>query len=200
MPNTLTKTDESHLLLGLRKGDTLAFGQIYDRYKDKLGHSLLRLLKSEAFAEEILQDVFMEDWEHRASIDHTRSFKAYLYRIAENMEYDFFRRAAKEKEIVQQITAANTELNTHVEEALLKKENTALLEKLLAQLPGQRKRVFTACKLEGKSYKEVAEELGISTTTVNDHVQKAMKYLKAHINQLSAIQILLLLTGFYSEK
>src|SRR3546814_4713626 len=104
----------------------------------------------------------MKVWEHRASIDHTRSFKAYLYRIAENMVYDFFRRAAREKEILQQITAANTELYTHVEEASLKKDNTALLEKLLAKLPSQRKRVFTAGKQGGNSYKEAVEEMDIS--------------------------------------
>lgn len=200
MPNTNTKTEEVNLLLRLKNGDSLAFGQIYDCYKDRLGDSLLRLLKSEVLAEEILQDLFMKVWEQRASIDHTRAFKAYLYRIAENMVYDLFRRAAKEKEILQQITAANTELYTHVEEELLKKENVAFLEKLLDQLPSQRKKVFMTCKLEGKSYKEAAEEFGISTTTVNDHVQKAMRYLKANVNQLSALQMLFLLTGLLSEK
>src|SRR5690606_5669835 len=119
------------------------------------GHSLLHLLKSDILVEEVLQDVFLKIWEQRASIDPTRSFKAYLYRIAENRVYDFFRKAAKERGILQEIIAANSELYTHVEEALLRKENSELLNDVLARLPYQRKRIFVACKLEGKSYKEV---------------------------------------------
>lgn len=200
MPDILASVDEVQLLLRLRDGDDLAFGQIYDRYKARLGYSLLRLLKSEVLAEELLQDVFMKVWEHRAAIDPTRSFRAYLYRIAENMAYDFFRRAAREKEILQEIIAANTELYTHVEESLLKKENIAFLERLLAQLPSQRKKIFVACKLEGKSYKEVAEEFGISTTTVNDHIQKAMECLKTNIYRIPVMQLTSLLVSFFLEK
>ncbi|MGK6350977.1 RNA polymerase sigma factor [Parapedobacter sp. DT-150] len=193
-------TEETHLLLRLRDGDSQAFQRIYDKYKNPLGRSLLRLLKSETLAEELLQDLFLKIWEHRASIDHTKSFKSYLYRVAENMVYDLFRKAAKEKEVLQTIVAANTELYTHVEEALLKKEDSAFLEHLLAQLPSQRKKIFLACKLEGKSYKEVAEEFGISTTTVNDHIQKAMQYLKANVRRIPTIHMLLILFRFFSEK
>lgn len=192
--------DEERLLIRLKNGDDLAFRLIYDRYKDSLGHSLLRLMKSEVLAEEVLQDIFLKIWEHRKSIDVTRSFKSYLFRIAENRVYDVFRRTTKEAAILKEIIVANTELYTHVEEVLIQKENTAFLERLLSQLPNQRKRVFTACKLEEKSYQEVADELGISINTVNDHVQKAMQYLRTHVHQDSAIYFLILLSGFFSEK
>ena len=194
------RTDEEHLLLQLKGGDSQAFRSIYDRYKDRLGHSLLRLMKSEELAEEVLQDIFLKIWEHRTSIDPSRPFKSYLFRIAENRVYDLFRRATKEAEILKEIIAANSELYTHVEEGLIEKENTAFLERLLSQLPNQRKRVFTACKLEEKSYQEVADELGISVNTVNDHVQKAMQYLRAHVHQDSALYFLILLAGLFSEK
>lgn len=200
MSKTFTEKNEERLLLRLKGGDDLAFKLIYDHYKDSLGNSLLSLLKSEVLAEEVLQDLFLKIWENRTSIDHRRSFKSYLYRIAENMVYDLFRRATKEKMILKEIIAANSELYTHVEEALIKKENTASLEQLIAQLPNQRQRVFTACKLEGKSYKEVADELGISTNTVNDHVQKAMQYLKANLHRAPAVYILFLLSAFLSEE
>lgn len=199
MEDILT-ADDAQLLLRLKGGDALAFGLIYDRYKDRLGHNLLHLLKSDILVEEVLQDVFLKIWEQRASIDPTRSFKAYLYRIAENRVYDFFRKAAKERGILQEIIAANSELYTHVEEALLRKENSELLNDVLARLPYQRKRIFVACKLEGKSYKEVAEEFGISTTTVNDHIQKAMQYLKANVHRIPAGQFMFLVSVFLLKK
>ncbi len=169
------------MLLRLQRGDEQAFAWIYHAYKNPIGYKLLRLLKSETLVEEVMQDVFLKVWEHRASIAIDKSFKSYLYRISENMVIDLFRRARKEKSILDEIIAGNTELYTHIEEAIFKKEYASLLDQLIAQLPAQRKKIFIACKLEGKSYKQVAEEYGIATTTVNDHLQKAMHYLRSNL-------------------
>ena len=185
--------DEKELLRRLQLGDERAFTEIYGIHKDRIGYRLLRLLKSEALAEEILQDLFLKIWQTRASIDLSKSFKAYLYRIAENLVYDLFRKAAKEKELLEQIVSANTELYSHIEENLFQKENEYILHEALSMLPTRRKEVFIACKLEGKSYKQVAEELGISATTVNDHIQKASIFLKAHIPSMMSVLALLLL-------
>lgn len=189
------KPDERELLKRLQLGDEKAFTEIYGLYKDRISYRLLRLLKSEALAEEILQDLFLKIWQNRGTIDPSRSFKSYLYRIAENMVYDLFRRAAKERELLDQILSANTELYTHIEENLFQKENEYILHEALALLPARRKEVFIACKLEGKSYKQVAEELGISATTVNDHIQKASVFLKARIPSMMSVLMLLILSG-----
>lgn len=172
---------EREMLLRLRQGDEGAFAWIYHTYKNLIGYKLLRLLKSETLVEEMMQEVFLKVWEHRASIAIDKSFKSYLYRITENMVIDLFRRAKKEKSILDEIIAGNTELYTHIEEAIFKKEHANLLDQLITQLPARRKKIFIACKLEGKSYQQVAKEYGIATTTVNDHLQKAMHYLKSRL-------------------
>lgn len=190
--------DERDLLLRLRSGDEAAFSVIFHRYKDKLTHRLLYLLKSESLTQEVLQDLFLKIWEQRETIDVDKSFRSYIYRIAENMVFDLFRRAKKEKEIFQQIIHATTELYTHVEEHIFKKEETGLLQSLLDQLPNRRKMIFIACKLEGKSYKETADEFGISISTVNDHIQKATQYLKAQSQASEHLQFAVLFLYFLS--
>lgn len=169
------------MLLRLREGDEQAFVWIYRTYQNLIGYKLLRLLKSEALVEEMMQEVFLKVWEHRSSIVIDRPFKSYLYRITENMVIDLFRRARKEKVILDEIIAGNTELYTHIEEAIFKKEYASVLDKLIAQLPDRRQKIFMACKLEGKSYQQVAKEYGIATTTVNDHLQKAMHFLRSKL-------------------
>src|SRR5690606_33142381 len=169
---------EKEMLFRLRRGDEHAFVWIYQTYKKPVGYKLFRLLKSETLVEEVMQDLFLKIWEHRASIDVEKSFKSYLYRILENMVIDLFRRAKKEKSILNEIIAGNTEWYTHIEESIFRQENASLLDQLIAQLPAQRKKIFIACKLEGKSYKEVADEYGITASTVNDHLQKAMRHLR----------------------
>src|SRR5690606_31749728 len=173
---------EQRLLLRLQRGDEEAFTQIYRRYKDSLGYRLYQLLKSETLTEEVLQDLFLKVWEHRSNIDPTLSFQAYLYRIATNLAYNLMHRASKERAILAKIIQGSTELYQHIEEQLFRKENEALLMLAIDRLPPQRKKVFIACKIEGKSYKEVANELNISAHTVNDHIQRAMQYLRTHIS------------------
>lgn len=172
---------EQELLLQLQQGDQKAFTHLYRRYKDPLGYRLFQLLKNDALAEEVLQDLFLKVWEHRANIDPQQPFRAYLYRIAANLSYNLMNRASKERAILEQIIEGSTELYRHIEEQLFQKENEALLHAAIERLPSQRKKIFIACKIEGKSYKEVADELRISPHTVNDHIQKAMQYLRMHI-------------------
>lgn len=186
-------TDERELLTRLRKGDESAFVAIYDRYKDALAMRLLYLLKSDALAEEALQDLFLKVWDRRATIEPDKSFKAYLFRIAESITYDIFRKAKLQRNIFAKLVAANTGWYTHIEETIIDSENRGILEAMLQRLPSKRRKIFVACKLEGKCYKEVAREYGISTTTVNDHIQKATQYLKTYAKSLNGLQFSILI-------
>jgi len=81
---------EKDLLIELIYGNELAFEKIYRLYSPRLFGKLLKLVKSESQAQEILQDVFLKLWEHRKSIDPEKSFRSFLFKIAENKVYDFF--------------------------------------------------------------------------------------------------------------
>src|SRR5215213_1242421 len=87
--------EERDLLLMLRKGNEEAFEKIYQLYSPRLFGRLLKLVKSDAQAQEILQDVFLKLWEYRRSVDPEKSFHSFLFKIAENKVYDFFRKAAR---------------------------------------------------------------------------------------------------------
>lgn len=190
-----TTEAERELLLRLQQGDHAAFNTIYNFYKTELGIRILRMVRAEELAEELLQDLFMRLWSNRQKIDPDKSIKAYLYQVAKNMVIDLMRRAAKEQHIHQQIITASTELYQHVEEHLFQKENEALLHRAIDQLPPQRKKIFVHCKLEGMSYKEVAEIYNISTSTVNDHIQKSTHFIKEYLTQKPGLQLSLLLAA-----
>ncbi len=189
---------EEELLLALKQGDHRAFNTIYDRHKVELSIRIIRMVKSVELTEELLQDLFMRLWTNRENIDPSKSLKAYLYQIARNMVIDLLRRAAKEQHIHQQIIAASTELYQHVEENLFKKENEAFLQQAIDQLPPQGKKIFVHCKLEGKSYKEVAELYEISTTTVNDHIQKSTRSIREYLMKKPGFQLSVLLAMLFS--
>ncbi len=176
--------NENELLFQLKKGEKSAFIQLYQLYSERLYLKILKLVKSETVAEELLQDIFLNLWERRESIDIHQSFRSYLFRIGENKACDFFRKLKKDRQLYNHIKSEAIVEYKHVEETLLTREKVYFLQKAIDTLPPQRKMVFHLYKIEGKSYKEISSMLGISTSTINDHVVKAMrsirKFLQSH--------------------
>jgi RNA polymerase sigma-70 factor (family 1) len=179
--NSADLQDEKLLLEGLQSGDEDAFAEIYRLYSARLFYNIQKLVKSRGTAEEILQDIFVSLWEKGPSLQIHTSLRAYLFRIAENRVCDFFRHAQRDQALYTLLKSITTEAYSHIEETLLAKENKALLLQAIDTLPPQRKLIFKRCKMEGKSYQEVSQELGISTSTVNDHIVKATRSLRDFI-------------------
>lgn len=87
---------------------------------------------------------------------------------------------------------------------LVSQENVNSINKAIASLPEQRRKVFLMKRIEGKSYKEISAELGISERTVETHVAHAMKHLKQMLGHLISFSMLFsiisnLITGFSLE-
>jgi len=191
-------SSERDLVLALRRGDEGAFETIYGLYSQRLFGRLLKLVKTEAQAQEILQDVFIKLWQHRHSLDPEKSFRSFLFKIAENKVYDFFRKAARDKVMEANLISLSTTNYINIEEYTRAEENLRLLYKAIESLPPQRQQVFRLCKLEGRSYKEVSELLSISLSTISDHIVKATKAIKEYFYKQppSTLLIALLLFGY----
>ena len=187
--------EEDKIVRQLIAGDESAFELLYHSYKRPLAINLLRLLKSEELAEEVLQDLFIRIWDKRHQIDPDKSFSSFLFTVAKNMVYDLFRKSARDERLTAYLMANSSELYSHVEEQLFKKENEQLLYATLDKLPPQRRRVFMLFKIEEKSYKEISEELGISKATINEHITKANRFLKEQLSLPSSVISTTLLAG-----
>lgn len=190
-------TDEKSLLLQLKNGDERAFEILYNNYKFRIAGNLFKLLKSDDLVKEVLQELFFKIWEVRAQIDPEKSFKSYLFRIAENLVHDYFRKVAKDKRLLTKMVASSSELYLHVEEDLLSKEDAEKLRHAINLMPPQRKMVFTLCKLEGKSYKEVEQIMGINAKTISSHMLQANRFLKTYFKDSSAFTISVVLAVLF---
>jgi RNA polymerase sigma-70 factor (ECF subfamily) len=69
----------------------------------------------------------------------------------------------------------------HIEETLVSKESAGMLHQAINSLPVKRRRIFMLCKLDGKSYDEVSRQLGISTSTISDHIVKANLFIRSYM-------------------
>lgn len=200
MPHPSSKVD-TDLLRKLRDGDTTAFGKIYTIFAPVLYQRLLRLLKDTDTVEEILQDTFLKLWEKRTQIDPEQAFTTYLYRIADHLAMDVFRRISRDKALQQELWASTISFYLHTEETFLAKEQRQLISTAIEQLPPKRKQILILCKLEDKSYQEVAELMGISVSTVSNQLVKAIKEIKSYVLRFShsehAVIVSLLLSLYY---
>lgn len=185
----LSPLAEKDLLSRLQSGDEFAFEQLYRTYSLQIFKRLLRLVKQEEIAQELLQDVFLRIWEKRASIDPDKLFRPFLYRIAQNLVTDLFRRAAYDRKLLDHLVNATTELYNPIEDSTNLTDGAAILQQAIDSLPPQRRKIYTLCKLEGKSYEEVSLLLGISTSTISDHIVKGTKSLKIYFasNEMALI-------------
>ncbi|ROI02521.1 sigma-70 family RNA polymerase sigma factor [Chryseobacterium sp. G0240] len=168
--------NEKELLLRLRDGDTIAFEELYDHYKEPLARKLYRILKSWDETQEILQELFVRIWENRRNIKPELSIAAYLHTIATRLTAEYFRKLAHDRELAERLwlhVFRDYDPQDFHRQILADQELMNTIDKL----PLQRKTVFTLCKLEGKSYKEVSHMLSISEAAVNDHITKANKFL-----------------------
>ncbi|GAA4323079.1 RNA polymerase sigma-70 factor [Mucilaginibacter gynuensis] len=181
LQETPIQVNETNQLKKLLDGDERAFDYFYDLYSLPIYRKLLKMTKVEFIAEELLQNVFIKIWEKRHLINPEKGLKAYLYHIAQNLVYDFYRNLAREDELMEAVSYATNAITEDTAEKLIFKETNQLLEIAIEQLPEQQKLVFRLCKQEGKSYEEVSELLGISTSTINGHIVKATKKVKAYM-------------------
>jgi len=175
--NYLTLT-EKELVLLLKDGDKSAFGQLYHNYRVRLYHNIFKMIKSDEDAEELLQESFVKIWINRQNLDPERSFKAYLFKISENLVYDFFRKAALSRKLENYLVAAACGDVNDIERYIYFKESSILVNRAIENLPPRRKEIYKLCKIEGKSYEEVSRTLGISISTINEHIVKATKAVR----------------------
>lgn len=185
--------DEDNWILLLKNGNASAFELLYRKHRVNLFANIFKLVKDEDVALDILQDVFTSIWQNREKLDLDKSFNAFLYNIAKNKVYDFFRRASRDLKAQDHLIASlknNESLSPDQEHAL--KEDIAVLNSAIDSLPAKCREVFKLCKIEGKSYEEVAEMLNISMATVNNHIVKATKILKKNLTRFHFILVLFL--------
>jgi len=180
LPGYRNDTD-SKLNAGLIRDDVRAFDALYLKYYNAVLANIFKLVKQQEAAEDILQDVFAALWVNRKKIDRTKSVGGWLFVVSYNKSLKFLNKAVKEKTLAGEGTAAFDDLaddpGTEQEQAEYQFD---LINEAIANLPPQKKLVFTLCKLEGLTYEEAARIAGISAHTVKEYVSAASKFVKAY--------------------
>ena len=191
MPMKNQYTDRM-LLDRLRSGDTRAFDALFRRYYPLLCAYGNRFVSLES-AEEIAQDVMLWLWEHHEDEVVRFSLVKYMLKAV-------YQRALNRIEQEQVKLHADTRFYQDLVEDTLEEADLCavneLSEKLheaIRQLPETYRQAFLMHRFKGKTYKEIAEELGVSVQTVNYRIGQALKLLSVELKDYLPLLLFLLL-------
>ena len=175
---------ESKILKELRKGDHVAFEEIFKRYSRQLFQFALSYLKSKEVAEDIVQEVFVKIWNNRKDIKTDTSFQSYLFTITLNSVRKYFNQLSRLNELKHDILFEFSGNNPDFDDRSDYQFMLGKLEEFIQKMPEKRREVFIKKKIEEKSLKEISEELNITTKTVEYHITEAMRFLKSEFERL----------------
>lgn len=186
--------NDTELVRLLKEGDAQAFTALYRKYAPQLYTSILRMVADEETAKEMLQDIFSRIWDKKENLNMEPNFAGYLVRSAQHLVYHFHKKLIRDKQLQDSFKKAIQVNYAPIEEALQHKEAEALLQKALTTLTPQQKKVFQLVKIDGYSYKEAAEFLGISSGTVKEYLVSANKVIRLYFanNRDSYLELALL--------
>ena len=173
--------DEKVLVEATRTGDLAAFSRLYDAYHGYLFRFSLKFLKSQGLAEEVVHDVFLKVWENRHLLDSERCLQAYLSTICKNQIFNILKKANREAAIMDDIRRSLGSSCNDTEEKVFAAELEQIVDRIVEQLPTQRRRVFQMYRFEEMNLDEIAEKLSVSKGTVKDHMAKANRFVRQHL-------------------
>lgn len=179
------------LLTRLKNGDMLAFDQVYERYCHKLFSFVSKIVKDEAEAEDIVQEVFVKIWESREKLGDYKLLNSYIFTIAYNSSVSIIRRRIVDKKYIEHLK--NSSIIHSAPETVTEFEFNELnkhTQKLIDGLPERQKQIFLLHREKGLSYAEIAVQLGISKNTVEVHMVRALKYLRENIDNSLLVNVL----------
>lgn len=169
----------------LKDGDEFYFRQVFDLYHQKLYFFILYKTKSDYIAEEVVQMAFTKLWQCRQTLQEEYTISTQLYRIANTILIDFWRKYNNQNAVTARLDGLDIEKGV---DSTTEKIRGAELQKSILEavndLPPVRKQVFEMSREQGMSYREIAETLSVSSKTVETHIYKALKQIKKHISMV----------------
>ena len=170
-----TSAEDSELALATKASDAAAFKALYLRYYESITTFLYHRTLSMELTRDFAQEVFTRLWQNRDAIDETKSIKAYLYRIANNLTIDYFRKQGSRRSYLSAMALKD---NKTTDDCI---EVQTSINMAIQKLPERLRTVFILSRHEGLKYAEIADVCHISVKTVESRMSQALEFLRKEL-------------------
>ena len=166
----------------IAKDDQLAYRQLFIQFYAKLSRFVMGFTKNKELTDEIVSDVFINIWRRRKKVEEIKNLKLYLYVSAKNTTFNYLKKLQREN--LTDLDMVEIELEDPFADpgaAMITREMNLKLKAAINDLPPRCKLVFTLVKEDGLSYKQTAEVLNISESTVENQISIALKKISGAV-------------------
>ncbi|MBI1836266.1 MAG: RNA polymerase sigma factor [Flavobacteriia bacterium] len=183
-----SRSDEE-LMLSISKGEKKAFDELYTRYANALMRYFFRMLwKDKEKAEDFVHDLFAKIIQKPESFDASRTFKTWVYSVANNMCKNEYKKQEVRKNTSNGIDHVQVVSESH---DVLKETHESIFQKTyidsMQQLDLKHREVFSLRHEDGLSIKEIAEMLDLNEGTVKSRLFYATKHLASLLKEFNPL-------------
>jgi len=171
---------DTDLFLLVKESDEKAFEELYKRYWPTLFNIACKRLDSREKAEDIVQNIFIDLYRRRTTIEFTVSLRAYLLQALKFKVINEFRSASNRNKYRQRLFLGET-CKIDFADPLETKDLEMKINMILDRLPEKCKKVFLLSRNENLSNKDISAGLCITVSTVEKHISKALRTLRCQI-------------------
>jgi RNA polymerase sigma-70 factor (ECF subfamily) len=190
----LADISDEELVIAHLDGRPGAFQHLYDRYRDRLLHFIVRRTGDADRAQDLVQEAFIRVTRHLHRFDTTKKFSTWIYTIASNLSKNELRNRSRSPLVLFQ-KLENTWDEDHrpiqfedsrmrPDDLFRKRYLRRIVEETVEELPEHHRLVFRLRELEGKSYEEIAEITGVNLGTVKSRLHRARSSFAQRIEPL----------------
>jgi RNA polymerase sigma-70 factor, ECF subfamily len=180
--NEVSERSDDDLMAAIAKGDRLALKVLYGRHNVRVYRFALRLTRDESLAEDVVSEVFLHAWRGAKNFQAKSKVSTWLLAIAHNKAKDAMQRRRHEY-LSDDDAAAIEDPSDNPETTYGKKERGALLQECLTKLPAAQREVIDLVYYHHKSVEEVAQIVGVQTSTVKTRMFYARSRLAHMLNK-----------------
>lgn len=185
----MTREQELAIILRVQHGDVDAFEMLMTAYEKNVFNVALQMTGNREDAQDLTQEAFLKAYNSLSSFRGDSKFSSWLYRIVSNLCLDFKRRQSRRPSsslTVEDDEGESTVLDIADEsqspEALLERKLTReAVRRGLAALPEEQRQILLLREIQGMSYEEIGDAMGLEAGTVKSRIFRARKKLCAFL-------------------
>jgi len=184
----LDPAGDAAIMLRVAAGDESGFNYLVEKYHRSMIHFLFRMVRNQAIAEELAQEVFLRVYRSRESYRAEAKFTTWLYRIATNLAVNHARDTRHERaaqtlylDATDEETGATPDVaddEPTVEQRLIRDERMAAIRMHVMALPERQRMAVLMHKYQGMDYRQIGEVLRLSESATKSLLFRAYQTLR----------------------